>query len=52
MSPTEEQEFVAEINRLRPDIIWVGIGTPKQERFMDHYLPLLDTTHVRSRRCL
>jgi N-acetylglucosaminyldiphosphoundecaprenol N-acetyl-beta-D-mannosaminyltransferase len=24
----------AEIARLRPDVIWVGLGTPKQERFM------------------
>ena len=44
MSPAEESDFIAKINRLRPDIIWVGISTPKQERFMDHYLPLLDTT--------
>lgn len=44
MSPRQEQEFVATINRLRPDVIWVGISTPKQERFMNHYLPMLDTT--------
>ncbi len=24
----------AEISRLRPDVIWVGLGTPKQELFM------------------
>ncbi len=42
MSLTEEHDFIGKINRLRPDIIWVGIGTPKQERFMDHYLPRLD----------
>ncbi len=28
----------------KPDIIWVGLSTPKQERFMCQYLPLLDTT--------
>jgi N-acetylglucosaminyldiphosphoundecaprenol N-acetyl-beta-D-mannosaminyltransferase len=44
MSPMEEKEFIARINDLRPDIIWVGISTPKQERFMDRYLGLLDTT--------
>lgn len=44
MTRAEEMEFVGIINRLRPDIIWVGISTPKQERFMAHYLPLLDTT--------
>ena len=32
---TEEDDFVvAEINRLRPDVLWIGLGTPKQERWM------------------
>jgi N-acetylglucosaminyldiphosphoundecaprenol N-acetyl-beta-D-mannosaminyltransferase len=32
---TEEQDaIVAEINRCRPDIVWVGIGVPKQEKWM------------------
>ncbi len=44
MSSAEEAEFLATIRRLQPDIVWVGISTPKQERFMEHYLPLLDTT--------
>jgi len=44
MSQAQEKEFVALIDRLKPDIIWVGISTPKQERFMAHYLPLLNTT--------
>ena len=26
--------FRAEVHRTRPDVIWVGLGTPKQERFM------------------
>ncbi|MDQ6622161.1 MAG: WecB/TagA/CpsF family glycosyltransferase [Verrucomicrobiota bacterium] len=30
-SPNEEAEMVAEINRLSPDFIWVGLGTPKQQ---------------------
>jgi N-acetylglucosaminyldiphosphoundecaprenol N-acetyl-beta-D-mannosaminyltransferase len=44
MSPTQEEEFLTMINSVHPDIVWVGISTPKQERFMDRYLPLLDTT--------
>ena len=44
MSPAEEMEFVDMVNRLQPDIVWVGISTPKQEHFMARYLPLLDTT--------
>lgn len=30
-SPGEEEEIVAEINRLDPDYIWIGLGTPKQQ---------------------
>lgn len=31
-----------EINRLSPDIVWVGLSTPKQERWMARFRPLLD----------
>jgi N-acetylglucosaminyldiphosphoundecaprenol N-acetyl-beta-D-mannosaminyltransferase len=44
MSPEQEEEFITTINCVRPDIVWVGISTPKQDRFMERYLPLLDTT--------
>jgi N-acetylglucosaminyldiphosphoundecaprenol N-acetyl-beta-D-mannosaminyltransferase len=31
----QDIEFIkAETARIRPDIVWVGLGTPKQERFM------------------
>jgi N-acetylglucosaminyldiphosphoundecaprenol N-acetyl-beta-D-mannosaminyltransferase len=43
LSPTQEEELLSAINCVRPDIVWVGISTPKQEQFMDRYLPLLDT---------
>jgi len=33
----EDNSIVAEINRLKPDVLWIGLGTPKQERWMfDH----------------
>lgn len=44
LNTEEEAELVATITRLRPDIIWVGLSTPKQEQFMAQYLPKLDTT--------
>jgi N-acetylglucosaminyldiphosphoundecaprenol N-acetyl-beta-D-mannosaminyltransferase len=44
MSLAQEEEFLSTINSAHPDIVWVGISTPKQERFMDRYLPLVDTT--------
>jgi N-acetylglucosaminyldiphosphoundecaprenol N-acetyl-beta-D-mannosaminyltransferase len=40
----EEVSLAARIHALKPDIIWVGISTPKQERFMMRFLPLLDST--------
>jgi N-acetylglucosaminyldiphosphoundecaprenol N-acetyl-beta-D-mannosaminyltransferase len=43
MTAIEEREFFELIHSLQPDIIWVGLSTPKQERFMAHYLPILDT---------
>lgn len=32
----------AEVSRTRPDVIWVGLGTPKQERFMARHAHELD----------
>lgn len=43
MTSTEEAELASKIRSLQPDIIWVGLSTPKQERFMARYLPMLDT---------
>ena len=39
----EKKQFISEINRLKPNFIWVGLSTPKQELFMYEYLPLLNT---------
>jgi N-acetylglucosaminyldiphosphoundecaprenol N-acetyl-beta-D-mannosaminyltransferase len=44
LNAEEEQSLIARIRQLKPDIIWVGISTPKQERFMHRYLHRLDTT--------
>jgi len=43
LSEQEERDFTGMVKDLRPDIIWVGISTPKQERFMRQYLSRLDT---------
>jgi len=34
LSPAETTALEADVARSRPDVIWVGLGTPKQERFM------------------
>ena len=39
----EETSFRALVRRAKPDIFWVGLSTPKQERFMAEYINKLDT---------
>lgn len=38
LTAEEEREVIAQVRRARPQILWVGLGTPKQERFMAQYL--------------
>jgi N-acetylglucosaminyldiphosphoundecaprenol N-acetyl-beta-D-mannosaminyltransferase len=38
LNPEEESDLATQISSLRPDIFWVGLSTPKQERFMAAYL--------------
>jgi len=33
-SPKEQEKVVAEVNRLRPDILVLGLGMPKQEKWL------------------
>ena len=40
----EEAALERQVAEARPDCFWVGLSTPKQERFMAAYLPRLDTT--------
>jgi N-acetylglucosaminyldiphosphoundecaprenol N-acetyl-beta-D-mannosaminyltransferase len=41
----EEQEAVArEINHSRADVVWVGIGVPKQEKWMAQMRPILNAS--------
>ncbi len=35
--PEEEQEIVDEIKALKPDVLLVGIGAPRQEKFINKY---------------
>jgi N-acetylglucosaminyldiphosphoundecaprenol N-acetyl-beta-D-mannosaminyltransferase len=44
LSIAEQSTLLDEVQRLQPDIIWIGISTPKQEEFMAEYLPRLATT--------
>ena len=35
LTPEEDEQIVADINASGADIVWVGLSTPKQERWMD-----------------
>jgi N-acetylglucosaminyldiphosphoundecaprenol N-acetyl-beta-D-mannosaminyltransferase len=43
LNNSESAELQSRISQLRPDFFWVGLSTPKQERFMQEYLPKLET---------
>jgi N-acetylglucosaminyldiphosphoundecaprenol N-acetyl-beta-D-mannosaminyltransferase len=43
LNQIEQEELSARVASVKPDIFWVGLSTPKQERFMAEYLPRLDT---------
>ncbi len=40
----EESEVIELFTRLKPDVTWIGLSTPKQELFMEQYLGRIDTT--------
>lgn len=42
LMPEEDQEIVRKINAANPDIVWVGLSTPKQERWMAAHLEKLN----------
>ena len=42
LTPVEEDELIAQLRQAKPDILWVGLSTPKQERFMAEYLGRLE----------
>lgn len=42
LTDEEDAAVVDEINRSRADIVWVGIGVPKQEKWMARMRPRLD----------
>ena len=44
LNAVEEEELTAMLEELRPDYFWVGLSTPKQERFMARYSGRLPTT--------
>ena len=44
LNPEEESQLIEKIRAAKPDIMWVGLSTPRQEKFMAEFLPKLDVT--------
>ncbi len=44
LNPDEEKALREMVSASRPDVFWVGLSTPKQEKFMQEYLPKLEAT--------
>jgi len=44
LEAAEKMQLQEMIRAARPDILWVGLSTPKQERFMAEFLPQLEVT--------
>ena len=42
LTPGEEDAIVAQINAAKPDYVWVGLGTPKQDLWLAANRPRLD----------
>ena len=43
LNVAEARTLQQQVAAVKPDILWVGLSTPKQEQFMAEYLPQLDT---------
>src|ERR1700722_4933364 len=41
LTAAEEDDVLTQVQASKPHILWVGLSTPKQERFMDHYIDRL-----------
>jgi N-acetylglucosaminyldiphosphoundecaprenol N-acetyl-beta-D-mannosaminyltransferase len=44
LTSQEEDDLARQVAALKPDILWVGLSTPKQERFMAQYFQRLEAT--------
>jgi N-acetylglucosaminyldiphosphoundecaprenol N-acetyl-beta-D-mannosaminyltransferase len=44
LTEQEDNDVIARINAVRPDVVWVGLGAPKQEKWMLAHQTKLRTT--------
>ncbi len=46
LDESEKKEIAGRINAVRPDIVWCGLGTPKQDYWVADFRPRLDCAAV------
>jgi N-acetylglucosaminyldiphosphoundecaprenol N-acetyl-beta-D-mannosaminyltransferase len=46
LTQEEEQALYAEINRAQPDVLWIGTGVPRQEKWMARIRPHLEVPMI------
>ena len=46
LTPEEDEEIVQMINKARPDVLWIALGLPKQERWIFEHRDRLDVPVV------
>jgi N-acetylglucosaminyldiphosphoundecaprenol N-acetyl-beta-D-mannosaminyltransferase len=44
LTPQEDDDVIRKINSSKPDIVWVGLGAPKQEIWINQHLGSIHTT--------
>jgi N-acetylglucosaminyldiphosphoundecaprenol N-acetyl-beta-D-mannosaminyltransferase len=42
LTPEEDRELVQRINETKPDVVWVGLGSPKQEKWMASHVDRIE----------
>ncbi len=46
LTEREQEELVERVGQARPDVVWVGLGTPRQDLFVDRFRDRLGTSLV------
>jgi N-acetylglucosaminyldiphosphoundecaprenol N-acetyl-beta-D-mannosaminyltransferase len=46
LTKAEEAELVQRVSKVRADIVWVGLGTPRQDLFIDRFRDRLGVTLI------
>lgn len=42
LTPEEDRQLVDRINSATPDVVWVGLGTPKQDRWIHNHRGVIE----------